>query len=128
MTDEGTEAIVQASDENCCVSLLVSLNQECPDKSLELRSSVIDTIRSRLKELCSSVQVHECRISPSQLSHVPACNFSLLTVFVMEDVARSLRNKSQFTVDFKRKQRISLEHLLHFDPYQVLPPAAALCQ
>ena len=124
MTDEGTEAMVQVSDENRCVSLLVSSNQECLAKSLELRSSVIDTIRSKQKELCSSVEVQEYLISPSQLSHVPDCNFSQLTVFAMEDVARNVRNKSRFVLDIKRKEKISIEHLLHFDPYQVLPSTA----
>ena len=124
MTKEGTEAIIQVSEENRCVSLLVSLNQECPTKSLELRSSAIDTIRSKQKGLCSSVKMHEFLISPSELSHVPDRNFSDLTVFAMEDVAISILDKEQFVCDTKRKERISLEHLLHFDPYQVLPPTA----
>ena len=124
MTEEGTEAMVQVSDENRCVSLLVSSNQEYPTDSLELRSSVIDTIRSKQKELCSSVQVHEYLISPSQLSQVPDRNFSELTVFAMEDVPRNVRCKKQVVSDCKRKERISLERLLHFDPYQVLSPTA----
>ena len=125
ITDKGTQVTVQVSDENRCVSLLVSSNRECPGESLELRSSVIDTIRSKLNELCSSVEVHEYLISPSQLSHVPDCNFSELTVFAMEDVARNVRDKSPFVFDTKRRERINLEHLLHFDPYtSVLPPTA----
>ena len=59
MTKEGIKAMIQISEENRCISLLVSMNQECPAKSLELRCSAIDTIRSKQKELCSSVQVHE---------------------------------------------------------------------
>ena len=124
MTEEGTEAMVQVSDENRCVSLLVSSNQEYPANSLELRSFVIDTIRSKQKELCSSVHVHEYIISPSHLSHVPDRNFSELTVFAMEDVARNIRGKKRVVSDCKRKETIRLEHLLHFDPYQVLPPAS----
>ena len=124
MTEEGTEAILQISDENRCVSLLVSSNQECSTDSLKLRSSVIDTIRSKLKELCSSVEAHENLISPSQLSHIPDRNFSEITVFAMEDVARSIRDTKRFVLDSKRKERISLKCLLHFDPYQVLPPMA----
>ena len=124
MTEEGTEAILQISDENRCVSLLVSSNQECPADSLELRSSVIDTIRSKLKELCSSVEVHEKLIPPSQLSHVPDHNFSEITAFAVEDVARCIRDTKQFVFDYRRKERISLKCLLHFDPYQVLPPTA----
>ena len=124
MTDEGTEAMVQISDENRCILLLVSSNQECPTKSLELRSSVINTIRSKQKEFCSSVEVYEYLISPSQLSHVPDCKFSELTVFAMKDVARNVQNESRFMLDSNRKERISLEHLLHFDPYQVLSPTA----
>ena len=124
MTKEGTEAIVQISEENRSVSLLVSLNQECPAKSLELRSSVIDTIRSKQKELCASVKVNEFLISPSELSHVPDRNFSDLTVFAMEDVAISVRDKERFVLDTKLEKRISLEHLLHFDPCKALSPTA----
>ena len=124
LTDEGTEVMVQVSDENRCVSLLVSLNQECPDELLELRSSVIDTIRSKQKELCSSVEIHEYLISPSQLSHVPYRNFSELTVFATEDVVKSIRNKKHFVSDCKRKERLRLACLLHFDPYQVFTTTA----
>ena len=124
MTKEGIEAIIQVSEENRCVSVLVSLNQECPAKSLELCSSTIDTIRSKQKELCSSVKKHEFLISPSELSHVPDCNVSDLTVFAMEDVVISIRDKERFVFDTKREKRISLNHLLHFDPYQVFHPTA----
>ena len=124
MTERGTEAIVQVSDEKRCVSLFVSSNQECLSDSLELRRSVIDTIRSKLNELCSSVEVHEYLISPSQLNHFPDRNFSELTVFAMEDVARNVRDKNPFVFDCMRKERIRVEHLLHFDPHQVVPPTA----
>ena len=124
MTDEGTEAVVEVTEENHCVLLLVSLNQECPTDSLELRSSVIETIRSKQKELCSSIEVHEYLISPLELSHVPHRNFLQLTVFAMEDVAKNVQDKKRFVFDSKRKERISLECLLHFDPYQVLSPTA----
>ena len=122
MMKEGTEAMVQFSEENRCVSLLVSSNQECPAKSLELHNFVIDTIRSKQKELCSTVKVHEFLISPSELSHVSEQSFSELTMFAMEDVAISLQDMEQFVCDTKREKRISLELLLHFDPYKVLPP------
>ena len=131
ITNEGTEAMMHVSEENRCISLLVSLNQECPAKSLELRSSLINTIRSKQKELCSSVNLHEFLICPSDLSHVPDRSFSQLTVFSMEDVARNIRGKERFVFDTKRKKRICLEHLLHFDPYQSPSShssAAALCQ
>ena len=124
MTVEGTEAIVQVSDEKRCVSLLVTSNQECPTDSLELRSSVIDTIRTKLNELCSSVEVHEYLISPSQLSHVPDRNFSELTVFAMEDAAISIREMKRFVFACNSKKRESLKCLLHFDPHQVLPSTA----
>ena len=123
-TDEGTEAVVEVTEENHCVALLVSLNHECPTNSLELRSSVIDTIRSKQKELCSSIEVHEYLISPSELSCVPHRNLLQLTVFAMEDVAKNVRDKKRSVSDTKRKERISLEHLLHFEPYKVFPPTA----
>ena len=124
MMEEGTEAMVQVSEEKRCVTLLVSLNKECPAKSLQLRSSVINTIRSKEKELCSSIQVHEFLISPSQLSQVPERSLSQLTMFAMEDVAKSIRDHKQFVLDTNREKSISLEHLLHFDPHKVLPPKA----
>ena len=123
-TDEGTQAMVQVTEENHCISLLVSLNQECPADSLDLCSSMIDLIRSKQKELCSSIEVYEYLISPSELSHVPHRNFSQLTVFAIEDVAKSVWDKKWFVFDSKRKERISLECLQHFDPQQVLPPTA----
>ena len=85
---------------------------------------MINTIRSKQKELCSSVEVHEYLISPSDLSHVPHRDFSQLTVFAMEDVARNVRDNKRFVSDVDRKERISLKHLLHFDPYQVLSSTA----
>ena len=124
ITDEGTEAMMQFSEENHCISLLVSQNQECPTDSLELRSSLIDMIRSKQKELCSSVKVHEYLISPSELSRVPHHNFRHLTVFAMEDVVNNVRKNKHFVFDTKREKRISLEGLLHFDPHEVLPPTA----
>ena len=123
-TEEGTEAIVQASDENRCISLLVSWSQDYPDKSLELRSSIIDTIRSKQKELCSTIEVHEYLISPSELRHVLERNLSQLTVFAMKDIARNIRDQKQLVFDYNRNKTISLQRLLHFDPYKVLPPTA----
>ena len=116
--------MMQFSEENHCISLLVSQNQECPTDSLELRSSLIDMIRSKQKELCSSVKVHEYLISPSELSRVPHHDFRHLTVFAMEDVVNNVRKKKHFVFDTKRENRISLESLLHFDPHKVLPPTA----
>ena len=124
VAEEGTEVMVQVSDEKRSVSVLVSLNQECPDESLELRSFVIDMIRSKQKELCSSVEVNEYLICPSQLSQVPDRNFSELTVFAMEDLAKTIRGKKRIVPDTKREMRISPEDLLHFNPYRVLPPTA----
>ena len=122
-TEDGTQAMVHITEENRCVSLVVSFDQEHPADSLELRSSVIDAIRTKQKELCSTVEVHEYLISPSQLSHIPNRNFSQLTVFAMEDVTENVMQQKQFVLDVHRRERISLESLLHFHPSQVIPPA-----
>ena len=45
-------------------------------------------------------------------------------MFAMQDVARNIRDMKRFMFDSKRKEKISLKCLLHFEPNQVLPPAA----
>ena len=121
-TENGIEAMVHITEENRCVSFVVSFNQAIPYKSLELCSSLIDKILTMKKELCPSVDIIEYLVSPSHLSLLFGRTLSQLTVFEMKDVSRCILLRNQFVLDVKGKERISAAALISTDPYLILRP------
>ena len=122
-TEDGIEALVQVTEENRCVSLSLSIEEQCSSKWLKLRSSLIDLILSKKEKLCPTTEFTEYFISPSQLDLLSENSLCELTVFEMKDVSRNALLRSKFVHDVSQKDKTSPQSLLLADPYLVLCPA-----
>ena len=106
--------MVQVTEENCCISLSLSVDEKCSSKWLKLRSSLTELIFSKKEKFCF--------ISPSQQGLISEKNLSQFTVFEMKNVSRNVLLRSKFVHDVNYKERIGPNSLLLADPYLVLPP------
>ena len=131
LDEDAIEVMVEVSELNRCVSLLVSYEQEAHVAHLKLRSTLIRTIISICQEICPSVEVRECLVSPNQLSKLRQCNLSQLTVYPLQDVAKAcMLGKPYVIADITpikssnrgqtREDKIKTDTLLLGDPYQVI--------
>ena len=121
-TDDGIQAMVQVTEENRCISLSLSIDEECSSSWLKLRSFLTEFILSKSKKHCPMVDFTEYFISPSQLGLLSEKNLSKLTIFEMKNVSRNALLRSKFVRDVNQKERISPRSLLLADPYLVLHP------
>ena len=94
-TDDGIQAMVQVTEENRCISLSLSVDEECSSSWLKLRSSLAELILSKKEKLCPAVHLTEYFISPSQLGLLSEKNLSQLTVFEMKNVSRNVLLRKQ---------------------------------
>ena len=128
LDEEAIEVLVEVSELNRCVLLLVSYEKETHVEHLKLRSTLIRTIISIQQEICSTVNVKECLVSPNQLLKLRKCNLSQLTVYPIQNVAKAcVQGKPYIVADitpnrlsYNREERIKTDTLLLGDPYQVI--------
>ena len=129
LDEEAIEVLVEVSELNRCVLLLVSYEKETHAAHLKLRSTLIRTIISIQQEICPTVNVKECLVSPNQLLKLRKCNLSQLTVYPIQNVAKAcVQGKPYIVADItpntmsnnKEERIIETDTLLLGDPYQVI--------
>ena len=114
----GVETIVEVSEQNKMVLLLMS----CPEGEelpcVRLRSSLISKVLDIKKELCPGVSTTELLIDPSNLSSFPLPNSIELTLYrVADQVVKAIQESEPFAVDITGRRRMKLVRALHFEPY-----------
>ena len=115
---DGVETIVEVSEQNKLVLLLMSCPQGEEMACVRLRSSLISKVLDIKKELCPGVSTTELLIDPSNLSTYPLPNSSELTLYrVADQVVKAIRDCEPFAVDITGKRRMKLVKALHFEPY-----------
>ena len=118
LDQDGVETIVEVSEQNKMVLLLMS----CPEGEelacVQLRSSLISKVLDIKKELCPGISITELLIDPSNLSSYPLPNSSKLTFYrIAEQVVNAIREHKQFAIDITGRKRIKLVKTFHFEPY-----------
>ena len=118
LDQDGFETIVEVSEQNKVVLLLMS----CPEGEelacVRLRSSLISKVLDIKKELCPGISITELLIDPSNLSSYPLPNFSELTFYrITEQVVNAIRERKPFAIDITGRKKIKLVKTLHFEPY-----------
>ena len=115
---DGVETIVEVSEQNKLVLLLMS----CPEGEeivcVKHRSSLISKVLETKREICPGISTTELLIDSSNLSSYPLPRSSELTLYTMaEEVVKAVREHKQFAIDITGRKRIKLIKTLHFEPY-----------
>ena len=118
---DGVETIVEVSEQNKLVVLLMSCPQGEEMACVRLRSSLITKVLEIKEELCPRIYTTELLIDPSNLSSYPLPNSSELTLYTMADqVVNAVRECKQFIIDITGRKKLKLVIALYFEPYHVM--------
>jgi len=118
LDQDGVETIVEVSEQNKLLLLLMSCPEGEEMACVRLRSSLISKLLETKEELCPRISTTELLIDPSNLSSYPLPNSSELTLYRMDDqVFKAVQDHKQFAIDTTGRRRIKLVKALHFEPY-----------
>ena len=118
LDQDGVETIVEVSEQNKLLLLLMSCPEGEEMACVRLRSSLISKLLETKEELCPRISTTELLIDPSNLSSYPLPNSSELTLYRMDDqVVKAVQDHKQFAIDTTGRRRIKLVKALHFEPY-----------
>ena len=128
--DQGIEVMVEVSDLNRCVTLIVSSEKGLEIESSRVRAALVKAILLMKDEFCPSCDSQECLVSPHQLSIIRTTTLSDLSLYSLEDVSRAILLKRQFVVDTNGVNKCDLSSLLGFEIYHTIPVAVTnnLCK
>ena len=118
LDQDGVETIVEISEQNKLVLLLMSCPEGEEMACVRLRSSLISKLLETKKELCPRISTTELLIDPSNLSSYPLPSSSELTLYRMDDqVVKAVQDHKQFAIDTTGRRSMKLDKALHFEPY-----------
>ena len=128
--DQGIEVMVEVSDLNRCVTLIVSSEEGLEVESSRVRAALVKAILSMKDEFCPSCDSQECLVSPHQLSIIRTTSLSNLSLYSLKDVSQTILLKRQFVVDTNGVKKCDLSSLLGFEIYHTIPVAVTknLCK
>ena len=122
LDQDGVETIVEVSEQNRVVLLLMSCPEGEEMACVRLRSSLISKVLEAKQELCPGISTTELLIDPSNLSTYPLPSSSELTLYSMADqVVKAVRECKPFILDITGRKKLKLEKALHFEPYHGIP-------
>ena len=118
LDQDGVETIVEVSEQNKLVLLLMSCPKGGEMACVRLRSSLISKLLETKEEFCPRISTTELLIDPSNLSSYPLPSSSELTLYRMDDqVVKAVQECRQFAIDTTGRRRMKLVKGLHFEPY-----------
>jgi len=118
LDQDGIETIVEVSEQNCVVLLLMSCPEGEEMACVQLRSSLISKVLATKEEFCPGICTVELLIDPSNLSSYPLPSSSELTLYrVADQVVKAVRECKPFILDTTGRKKLKLEKALHFEPY-----------
>ena len=123
ISDGGVEVIVQVSEFNRRVTVLVSDNHSA--LSCSLQSQIITDVFSLQKEICPFYDLTECLILPAHLGKSLTESIRDIPVFILNDVARAILLKTKSIRDGDGEEPATVTTLLmRCEPFANLGPAA----
>ena len=118
LNQDGVETIVEVSEQNKLVLLLMLCPEGEEMACVQLRSSLISKILEAKEEQCRGIPTTELLIDPSNLFSYPLPSSSELTLYTIADqVVKAVREHKQFAVDVTGRRKMKLVDALHFEPY-----------
>ena len=122
LDQDGVETIVEVSEQNRVVLLLMSCSEGEEMACVRLRASLISKVLEAKQDLCPGISTTELLIDPSNLSTYPLPSSSELTLYsVADQVVKAVRECKPFILDTTGRKKLKLEKALHFEPYHGLP-------
>ena len=122
LDQDGVETIVEVSEQNRVVLLLMSCPEGEEMACVRLRSSLISKVLEARDELCPGISTTELLIDPSNLFTYPLPSSSELTLYSMADqVVKAVRECKPFILNTTGSKKLKLEKALHFEPYDGIP-------
>ena len=118
LNEDGIEVLVEVREQNQVVTVMMRCDEvsETKIECIHLRSSLVQKILRTREEFCSKVSTTEAFIKPDELQY-PLRPPQDLTLFSLNDVARSVINKKRNVTCSDGINLIKLEKLLLFEPY-----------
>ena len=113
----GVETIVEVSEQNKLVLILMSCPKGEEMECVHQRSSLVSKVLETKEEFCSAISTTELLIDPSNLSNFPLPSSSELTLYRMSDVANTVRECKSFVIDTTGRKMMNVSTALHFEPY-----------
>ena len=118
LDQDGVETIIEVSEQNKLVLLMMSCPEGEEMACVRLRSSLISKILEAKEELCPGISTTELLIDQSNLSNYPLPSSSELTLYTMVDqVVKAVREHKLFAIDRTGRRKMKLVDGLHFEPY-----------
>ena len=100
LDQDGVETIVEVSEQNRVVLLLMSCPEGEEMACVRLRSSLISKVLEIKEEFCPGISTTELLIDPSNLSSYPLPSSSELTLYrVTDQVVKAVRECKPFILD-----------------------------
>ena len=118
LSEDGIEVVVEMTEQNKVVAVMMRCDEvsETRIECIHLRSSLVQKILRTKEEFCSEVSTIEAFINPDELQH-PLRPPQALTLFSLNDMARSVINKKRNVTCSDGICPMKLEKLLLFEPY-----------
>ena len=110
----GVETVVELVDNNQCVVLLMSCQQNFENNMIKLRKDVISGIKSLQRLICCSLEVEEFVIDPNDLEY-PIIKPSELTLYNMKLISSCSTHQKPFVLDSKGRKLRRVQDLLPFE-------------
>ena len=115
---------VELVDQSRCIQVVMIADEASIVEFVQFRTAIICLILSLKSELCPSLDASQYLIAPSELLTSPLPPLGELTLFSMEDFARSLVSHSLYiAADSGKPSCIKACDLVPFEPYQLLQPS-----
>ena len=113
---DGVETIVEVSEQNTLLLLLMSCPEGEEMACVQQRSSLISMVLETKREICPVIYTTELLIDPSNLSSYPLPSSSELTLYTISDVANALQEYVHI-LDITGRKRMNLSEALYFEAY-----------
>ena len=118
LDQDGVETVVEVSEQNKLVLLLMLCPEGEEMACVQLRSLLISKILDLKDKLCPGVSTTELLIDPSNLFSYPLPSSSELTLYTMADqIVKAVREHKLFAVDRTGRRKMKLVDALHFESY-----------
>ena len=121
LNEDGIEVVVEMREQNQVVVVMMHCIEvsEAKIECIHLRSAVVQKILKMKEEFCSTVSTTESFINPDELQY-PLRSPQDLTLFGLNDVARSVIMTKPCVICSDGSSLMKLEKLLIFEPYSDL--------
>ena len=117
----GVETIIEVSEHNKLVLILMSCLEGEEMACVQLRSSLVSKVLVIKEETCPHISTTELLIDPSNLSCYPLPSSSELTLYKMADqVVKAIRECKPCAVDITGRKKMMLDDCLHFEPFHCM--------